>query len=69
MSARQLGSLGRARGYGVRPMSADEKSFERGLIVGLLGGVIGIAALLLAAAPTPQESLERCEDMVKSHAN
>ncbi len=46
-------------------MSACDEAFERGLVVGLLAGVLALGALVLAASPTEDETLRDCVQLIE----
>ena len=45
-------------------MTAEEKAFDRGLAIGLIGGALALATLIWAVSPTEAERLDHCTDVV-----
>jgi len=50
-------------------MNAEEKAFDRGLVVGMVGAALALAALIWAASPTEAEKLDHCTDVVWESKN
>tara|TARA_B100001250_G_C19553526_1_gene680098 strand:+ start:381 stop:536 length:156 start_codon:yes stop_codon:yes gene_type:complete len=50
-------------------MNAEEKAFDRGLVVGMAGAALALAALIWAASPTEAEKLDHCTDVVWESKN
>ncbi len=42
----------------------EDKAFDRGLVVGMLGACALFGALAWAASPTKAETLDHCRDVV-----